>query len=82
MELNGIEVRQMIFYWTKVDVATAAKVTPHTVKTWGKRGYITPAARTPHGVRLYDPKVVKAFLAERKLRQDALAARRRQKGAR
>ncbi len=70
----------MILYWEKGDIAKVAGVLPHTVKVWSERGYIVQVARTPRGVRLYDPKSVKAFLAERKLRQAGMQERARAKG--
>ncbi len=55
----------MTRYLTKNDVAQMAGVCDRTVKFWHKTGRLETAATTPRGIRLFDPKTVKRFLARR-----------------
>ena len=45
-------------------VARAGGVSEETVREWTRKGWLR-TKRTASGIRLYDPRVVAAFLAER-----------------
>ncbi len=53
-------------YWLLNDVAKHIGVDPQTVLYWHRHGRLVPSARTPRGVRLYDPKVVERFRQQRR----------------
>ncbi len=53
---------------TKGDVAKIGGVTPLTVHNWMVRGWIQPDAVTVKGIKLFDPRRVEHYLAQRRKR--------------
>lgn len=58
-------------YWTVSDVAREGNVAAATVRLWARKGALPPVATTPGGIRLFDPKRVRTFLARRSERREA-----------
>jgi hypothetical protein len=60
------------------DIARRAGITPGLVRREAAQGKLEVAATTERGGRLFRPDAVGRYLAERKIRRDARAERRRQ----
>ena len=52
----------MVELWEAHDVAQRAGRTADAIRAWEKSGRLVPWAKTPRGVRLYQPEVVKEAL--------------------